>query len=438
MSNRLPLALGLTSIVVCAAFSAPWVENLLKPGEHESLGKQLAGFFEANAKQSGTDKAFEKVSDELKKIENRVKRSPLALPSDLGKAFWASYDYEKKANALKKGGVKELSCPKPKYGEDAKEKLTYALWAPAKYDARKAWPLLILVGDKGQKPSDHITEKWTDAAVRDGAVLAAVTMPEGDVASWIELATQDGDGKVKDGGLSNVLAVYFDVRKLVAIDFDRVYLVGSGEGVRTVCAMGARFPDFFAGVAGRSGDTLKELAIEPYRNLPTLFAGAGGNATDFAKRLTDAKYDNSTLKPEAKEADIWAWIQDHPRVSNPVNVVISAPPQTQTRAYWVQVPQFDAAVHVEATVDRGTNTITIDADGATEVILFLNDTLVDLDKEIKFKRNGTETVEKVVRNLQTALNTMARGPSDPGKLFVATRRFDIPTKPKPKDKPKDK
>lgn len=436
MPNRPQLALGLAALLLCSAFAAPVLEDLFKPGEHEGLGKQLAGFFEASAKQAGTDKAFEKVSDELKKIEKRLDRSPLGLPGDLGKALWASYEYGKKANGLKKGGIKEMACAKPRAPEGSKEKLTYALWVPQKYEAKKAWPLLLLVGDKGQKPSDHITEKWTDAAVRDGAVLAAVSMPE-DTAAWTELATES-EGKIKDGGLSNVMAVYFDVRKLAAIDFDRVYVVGSGEGVRVACTIGARSPDFFAGVIGRSGDAVETLAIEPFRNLPSFFAGAGGNATEFAKRLTDAKYDNCTLKPEAKEADLWAWIQDHPRVANPANVVLSAPPQTQMRSYWLQIPPFDAAVRIEATVDRGTNTITIDAEGATEVILSLNDDLVDLDKEIKIKRNGTETVEKVARNLQTMLNTMARGPSDPGKIYVAQRRYDIPTKLKPKDPPKDK
>lgn len=437
MSRRLSFALGLGSILVCSAFAAPFLEDLFKPAEHESLGKQLALYFEAYSKNSGTDKALEKVSDEVKKLEKRLNKSPLSLPGDLGKALWASFDYDKKANALKKGSVKDMTCPKPLVEDDPKAVMNYALWVPAKYDPRKAYPLILLVPDRDQKPAQHITEKWTDAAIRDSAILAAVGMPE-DTNAWTEPATKLEDGKIKDGGLSNMLAVLVDVRKGVAIDFDRVYVCGSGEGVRAACAMAARFPDNLAGVAGRSGDVPEKIAIEPFRNLPSLFAGAGSGATAFSERLTKEKYDNCTIKPEAKEADLWAWMQDHPRISNPTQVVLVAEPNTQARSYWIQTPRFDAPVRLTATADRGTNTITIDADGATEVTISLNDQLVDLDKEIKFIRNGTETVEKVPRNLTTTLGAMRSRSSDPGRIYVATKRCDIPPKPKPKDKPKDK
>ncbi|MBK7877544.1 MAG: hypothetical protein IPJ77_17745 [Planctomycetes bacterium] len=262
-------------------------------------------------------------------------------------------------------------------------------------------------------------------------------MPE-DTATWTEPAARLDDGKVKDGGISNVLAVLVDARKLVAVDFDRVYLCGTGEGVRAACATAARFPDNFAGVAGRSGDVPDKLAIEPFKNLPSLFAGAGSGATSFSERLATEKFDTCTIKPEAKEADLWAWMKDHPRLSNPPQVLLVAEPNNPARSYWVQTPRFDASVRLLATAARDTNTITIEADGATEVTISLNDQLVDLDKEIKFIRNGTETIEKVPRNLNTTLGAMRSRSSDPGRVYVATKRLDIPPKPKPKDKPKDK
>lgn len=438
MTRRRNFALGLGSLLLCAAFSAPVLEDLMKPQEQENLGKQLAAYFNAYAKQSGTDKAFEKVSDEIKKIDARLKtRSALSLTADLGKALWASYDYEKKVNEVKKGGVKDLTCPRPQVQDDPKAVLTYAVWVPAKYDARKAYPLVLLVPDKDQKPAQHITEKWTDAALRDEAILAAVPMPD-DLAAWTEAAKSE-DGKVKDGGLSNLLAVLIDLRSTVAVDFDRVYLVGSGEGVRAACAFAARFPDSLAGVAGRSGDVPEKTAVEPFKNLPTFFAGAGAGATAFSEALTKEKYDNCTIKPEAKEADLWAWMKDHPRIANPAQIVLVAEPNAAGRSYWVSTPRFDAPVRLTAVADRGTNTITIDADGATEVVLSLNDQLVDLDKEVKFVRNGIETVEKIPRNLTTTLGFMRGTTSrDPGRIYVASKRLDIPSKPKPKDKPKDK
>ena len=60
----------------------------------------------------------------------------------------------------------------------------------------------------------------------------------------------------------------------------------------------------------------------------------------------------------------------------------------------------------------------------------------------KFETGGNvtiETVEKIPRNLTTTLGFMRGTTSrDPGRIYVASKRLDIPSKPKPKDKPKDK
>lgn len=427
MTRRNPVFLAFGALLLASA-AVPFAEELLKSADHEALGKQLREYVTAVAKNEGSDKAIEKVNDELAKFRKKTGKDPLSLTSDLGKALWASYDYDKAVSKLKKGAIKDMTCPKPLHEEDAKATIGYALWIPTKYEARKPYPLLLIVPDKAQKARDHLTEKWIDPALREGAVIAVVQMPEGDSTdNWTEMATAE-----KDGGLSNVLAVFGDVRKVVAIDYDRVYVVGWGEGVRTAVTLGARFPDRFAGVAGRSGDPTKDLAIEPYRNLPTFFAGAGENATKFSERISAAKYDNCTVKADAKEAEIWAWIQDHPRIANPAEVVYAAAPQVGGRFYWLQLSPFDEQVTVKANVDKGTNTILIDGEGATDVTLYFNDLLVDLEKDVKVVCNGTEHIEKIPRNLSMTLGLIGRGTSDPGKLYVAQRKFDLPPKPKPK------
>jgi pimeloyl-ACP methyl ester carboxylesterase len=189
--------------------------------------------------------------------------------------------------------------------------------------------------------------------MRDNAVIAVVTMPA-DVGAWTELAFGD-----KEGGLSNVLLAYNDVRRTVAIDFDRVYVAGWGEGVRVATVLGSRFPDRFAGVIGRSGDPPEDAVVENFRNLPTFFAGAGKGATTFKEKADSFKYDNVTIKPDGKETDIWAWIKDHPRISNPAEVVLAPGGQIGNRAYWVQVQAFDktGVAYIKAAIDRGTNTI---------------------------------------------------------------------------------
>jgi poly(3-hydroxybutyrate) depolymerase len=426
------LALGSLGLLAALAGPAFPADELLKPTEHEALGKQISAYVDATRKSSGVDKALENVVEELEKLKKRTKRDPLALTGDLGKALWASFDYEKKSSQVKaRGAIKDVTFVRNP-DDDPKNTLTYAIWAPAKYDSKKAYPLVLIVPETGKRPAEHIGEKWTDSSIRDGAVLVAVTMPA-DTAAWTEMATGD-----KEGGLSNVLLAYNDVRKTVAIDFDRVYLAGWGEGVRVASVLGARFPDRFAGVIGRSGDPPEDVVAENFRNLPTFFAGAGKGATTFKEKNDAAKYANCTIKPEGKESDIWAWIQDHPRMSNPTEVVLSPGGQSGNRAYWVLVPAFDktGVAYIKANIDRGTNTVTIDGEGPTTITLHFNDQLLDLEREVKVVCNGTNHVDKIPRNVNQTLNMITNAVSDPGKLYVAFKQYDLPPKPKPKDTPK--
>lgn len=412
---------------VLAAAPEP-AQELLKPGEHDALGKQLTAFIEATRKSSGIDKARENVVEELDKLKKKLKRDPLSLTADLGKALWASYDYDKKSTQLRaRGAVKDVTFPRSE--DDPKNTLTYALWAPAKYDAKKAYPLVLMVPETGKKPSEHISEKWVDAELRDNAILVAVTMPA-DVASWTELGSGD-----KEGGLSNVLLTFNDVRRNLAIDFDRVYVAGWGEGVRTAAVLGSRFPDRFAGIIGRAGDPPEDVVVENFRNLPTFFAGAGKGATTFKEKADSFKYDNVTIKPEGKESDIWAWIKDHPRIANPSEVVLAPGGQLGNRAYWVQVQAFEKSgvAYIKATIDRGTNTITVDGEGPTSLTILFNDQLVDLEKEVKVVCNGTTHLGTIPRNLNQTLGLITNSLSDPGRIYVAMKEFDLPAKPKPKD-----
>jgi len=429
MSKQPFLACGLAAAFLLCAFAAP-PQEILKPAHQDELGKKFASYFKAFEESKGTDKALEAVIDQLNKIGKDTKKEPLSLHDDLGRALWYSLQF--KDQKIKKGAVKEMSLMRDP--EDPKNLLPYALWVPTKYDPKKTYPLILLVPDKGQKITDHITEKWTDAAIREGAVLCAVKMPGGETTdAWLDLS----NSKEREGGLSNTLATFFDVTRQVSIDHDRVYLCGWGEGVRVVCALGARFPDRFAGVIGRSGDPIEAQPVENFRNLPTIFAGAGQGATAFSERAQALKYENVTIKPEAKEPEIWAWIQDHPRMSNPPQVVIAAPAQTRMRAYWLATQEYDSPIALQGSIDKGTNTITIEGEGATEVTILLNDELVDLDREVKFVLNGAAPlIDKIPRNVSTMLATMRTATSDTGKVFVAQRKLDLPPKPKPKTPPK--
>src|SRR5262249_43352232 len=155
-----------------------------------------------------------------------------------GKAMWQSYDYEN-AKGISKGKVKPLEYA----GKDDGIKFSYAIWSPAKYDPKKSYPLILCIPEKGVKPTDHVTEKWISPELRDNAILCSMSMPGDDVAAW---SSPGAEGK--PGGGAHVLLAFKMVRDSFAIDFDRVYLAGTGDGVAAALAIASRSPDRLAGV----------------------------------------------------------------------------------------------------------------------------------------------------------------------------------------------
>lgn len=424
MLKSMPFAAVLCFLLSSFAF-APG-EEALKPAEHQALGKLIGDYFEARDKNKGIDKAEVAVTAELEKLGKKLKRDPLSLTNDLGRALWIARGYEK--ISVKKGKVLAMELPGSE-DKDKKDRPQFAVYSPEKYNPKQAYPLILTIPDKGEKTTDHLTERWTSQSIREGAILAAVPMPE-DAAMWTEMGTAESAG-----GGGNVLRVLREVSAQYAVDFDRIYISGRGEGVAAALMLAARFPYRFAGVIGRTGDA-GDAPAENLQNLPTFFAGAGAKATAFAEKIDKLGYKNCTLKADGSEDDIWTWIQANPRASIPASITLFPSEKQPLMAYWLDVPpsEYKFGEHyLKATADRGSNTITIDAEGVQRVTIYFNDLIVDLDKPVKVVCNGAETISTIARGTQKFLDLSYSTKSDPGRPFTMTKQFDIPEKPKKKN-----
>jgi pimeloyl-ACP methyl ester carboxylesterase len=273
------------------------------------------------------------------------------------------------------------------------------------------------------EPAEFLTKHLTESEVRDGAIIAVAPMPA-ETAAWNSPTTSDG----KLGGVATLMLTLRTVRDNYAVDADRVFLLGRGDGVAAALSLAARFPHRFAGVIGMAGDAGETPHVN-FKNLPTYFQGAGGQATAFEQKIQQAGYANCTLKADATVTDIWAWMQAHPRVAVPKEIALSPVTPQASKAYWIELPATDAAggVHVTAAADRASNTITITGKGVRSVKVFLSDALVDLSKPVKIVLNGVERQEVIARSVDEMLLLMFRGTSDAGMVFVAQRDFDLPS-----------
>ncbi len=422
-----PAASAATTETVSTA-AASRAEEGFKQSDYDALGKLIANYLTARSSNKGLDKAQENFQAELDRLAKRIKRDPLSLPADMGKALWQSYEYDKtqKLHPGKVDLIEEPTYVEANAKDKEKGKIGYALWLPPKYNPKKPYPLILCIPDQGEDPKQHITEKWVDPAVRDNAIIACVPMPA-DAKTWLDAGVQG-----QESGISNLLFTFSRVQRNYAVDFDRVFLAGRGAGVEAAVTYAARFPDRFAGVIGRSGDAPVDLTVENMNNLPLFFAGAGGNATALEEKLKKLGYTTFSRKDDATEADVWAWLQAHQRIPNPVEVVLY-PGNSAMHSFWLDNVATDAtgSVYIKGKLDRKANTITIEGEGITKFTIFFDDEMMDLDKPVKVVANGADVSRTVQRSSLRALDFISNARSDPGRFYVNYMQYDLPPKPKP-------
>jgi hypothetical protein len=196
-------------------------------------------------------------------------------------------------------------------------------------------------------------------------------------------------------GIGVVMRTYGDVMRRATVDFDRIYLLGRGEGVATALHIASLNPHRFAAVIGMSGDA-GGVGHENFHNLPTLFQAGGAEATAFEAKVKEAGYANCTIQAEPSLANLWSWIQQTPRVSNPTKITLLPGTPIPYRAYWFEIQPTEGVQGViTAEADRETNTIKINATGVRRVYVYFNSEIVDLSKPVKIVLNGREQLCEV-------------------------------------------
>jgi hypothetical protein len=122
-------------------------------------------------------------------------------------------------------------------------RFVYQLQLPPEYRTGRSYPVLIALHQSGESGADML-ERWGEQAGRHGYILAA---PE-----WGDRLGGSDYGYTAAEHLP-VLAALRDLRRHFAVDSDRVFLSGYGEGANMAYDVGLAHPDLFAGVLPISG-----------------------------------------------------------------------------------------------------------------------------------------------------------------------------------------
>ena len=114
---------------------------------------------------------------------------------------------------------------------------TYLLQLPPEYRTGRNWPVLIVLHQSGSMAAD-ILKRWSEAAGENGYILVAPEWSQG----------LGGDYGYTDREHAVVLDTLRDLRRRFAVDSDRVFLFGLGQGGEMAFDVGLSHPDLFAGV----------------------------------------------------------------------------------------------------------------------------------------------------------------------------------------------
>lgn len=391
-------------------------ELRLKESDHKGLSKLVSAYFTARAEEKRIIESLQDVLEQIATTEKKLKGPKLlASVSDWEQVF-RLVTQDRLQETLKKKG--EVTADKRKVNNI---EVSFAYCVPKK-PTRGALPLLLIACDGGESPTAHLNTFWNDPGLRESAILVAIGMGK-DTQSWSVFGSPSAPG----GGYQVMTALSL-IQREFPIDCNRRYLAGSGQAFAAVEVTATSYPFVFAGVIG-IGDVavVDPGSLENFRTLPTLLLNGGEGARAIEAKLGELGFGNCRSEPEGGVAQVIDWMSKSARNPYPAHVTFAPKIDNALTVHWLSLVGFQSAEkpRIEAKVDRASNIITLDAQKITEVIVYLNDELVDLDKPVRFVVNGTPHERTVARN-PTEMIKNQYNVGDWGRVFTAFTTLSVP------------
>ncbi|MEE8104373.1 MAG: hypothetical protein V3T86_02445 [Planctomycetota bacterium] len=332
----------------------------------------------------------------------------------------------------------------------------YFLYLPKTYaPGKRQVPLILSLPNNRRYPDGaaYIKEMWlrSPSIAKNYAIVVPTPFKKGE--AW---------NKRKSYGRAMIAlrhaAGNFEQRKKTggpALDQRRVFI----DGDNTAAVIAARFPEVFAGAIlhgatgfgrGTSFGSVRAVNLSKHgglTGLPTycitnekkkshalfaakLLAGTKGSVQQTAK---DPK------KPLGDVEKLAEWMDKVERQDQPRKLEYTIHDPSFQRLHWIYINSYDGTFDgssssrpmagFTAEADRATNVIEIDNRGLERFELFLNDALVDLNKEITINvLDGEEEMEffkgKVTRSVSVLLDELVAS-NQPWRTYTARFVVDV-------------
>ena len=285
--------------------------------------------------------------------------------------------------------------------------LTVTVTPPSSYRPGRPTPLILAFGG-GPVPVGERGDEMTAAQAR---MMTAAWRKAAEKAGWLLAAVQDDISRSKPGIRYEIVRpahleqVLKAIRQRFNVDEDRTFMTGISLGSNYALACGAARPHLFCGAAPVSteGEGRPDL-LSNLRNYPlyVLVGARDKNIRGIAgPRALDAiltrlgyghRYEEFADRAhegfKERYGDILKWFAARPRNFWAAEVVrvphrgIMAPDRA---FYWIGCDTRQGAFRARVSG----NTIDVDAAALTRLEILLSDRLLDLDRPVKVRVNGT-------------------------------------------------
>ncbi len=386
----------------------------------------------------------------LKDFEKRGKKVGTLLKyiADLRRIFDGAFPYK---GMFSDGKIKKRFAVQHKKTKE----VPFWIHIPKGYKVNKSWPLILdLPGKSGEgwsKAEGLLSKVWKGGSLDTDFILASPEIPEELEldAEFDPLSVQEemvrAEGERRKWMFNLMRDLLFNFR----IETDRFYLSASDDSVPFLLRFASSFPDRFAGIVLKNPKGIENATAPNLMNLSVLIIFDKDHkavAETLATNLKDAGNQNVQLLEGKGTApfvgntpDIEKWAQKTFRLLYPRHIKLFPVSDRLRKAYWVKIERSEGLgdvpaelrPRIEVTADPEKNRIEVKSTSVWRVTLFLNDFLVDLDKEFSIVINGVVQKQRRQRSMEFLQNMIIRR-GDPRNIYLTSVRLDIP-KPAPKD-----
>jgi len=298
--------------------------------------------------------------------------------------------------------------------------------------------LYISLHGGGGAPASVNDQQWTNQLRLYQPAEGIYLCPRAITDTWDLHFRPESDGFYED--IIRMAVAFMDVNP------DKVYLMGYSAGGDGVWRLAPRMADHWAAasmMAGHPGD----VSLVNLRNLPfMIWCGALDAAYDrnleCARRIEEMDalqaadpdgYVHEGHIVEGKEhwmdledAAAVPWMARFQRNPYPARVVWKQADEPKTAFYWLGVPDTETAKGQEVRAEYADNTVTILSCDYTSLTIYLNDTMMDLDKPVKVVYGENVLFEGTVTRTPAMLRKTLRERGDLAYAYPACVKVRIP------------